>query len=601
MNNNKSSNENDVVHSKDKYGLLVEEAYIKPIRAVVVVDDEFPNLDQIIDEQLKEINLTSEQVDFSPKKYIKVDLERVKNLLKYSRSKDREWLVDIYDGSKIKINDEYKLPSHLQHSDLMILDYHLNGDAGTGDNAIEIIRMLASSNHFNMIAVYTKGDGGQLDDVFSEIALSLCKYPSGLELTTQNGVVLQNTLDDFVDGFEEDLIDTIGTKGLLAYINSDLDINEFLKSGYWLDVEIKVVEKIGRFPKLLLAKYLLNKIADQKKSNFSEISYGTVKHAWESGFNWIRVDTLFLTVVGKNCSPDTIPDKLLNALIEWRPTPHQLIMSKMRAQMDEYGVHAESGVLRDRILQAGWLAEFFKENLQDQALNWRGNMSHHWSALGDRVRMQMKDYSGKISEYLNEITKEGILSRFHMNEFQDDQIFRRMNSFNSFKLDVDDAHLTTGHVFKAEDGEFWVCLSPACDLVPGQKKNGRFKQMSDKMPFIAVKLYQISNELALKDANSNIHIFMDEWVSEKCYSFHPNGELSATPHWEMMYASRGGRFDDKKIVATVVAFGDSGPEVSEKVMSVLAQLRYEYAINLLHKLGVSLSRVGLDYRSTVSN
>ncbi|WP_205930622.1 hypothetical protein, partial [Pseudomonas viridiflava] len=41
--------------------------------------------------------------------------------------------------------------------------------------------------------------------------------------------------------------------------------------------------------------------------------------------------------------------------------------------------------------------------------------------------------------------------------------------------------------------------------------------------------------------------------------------------------------------------GDTGLTFNEQKCEVVAQLRYEYALNLLQKLGGHLSRVGLDF------
>jgi hypothetical protein len=55
-----------------------------------------------------------------------------------------------------------------------------------------------------------------------------------------------------------------------------------------------------------------------------------------------------------------------------------------------------------------------------------------------------------------------------------------------------------------------VCLSPSCDLVPGQKKTGIFKDLSDHMPFLAVRLKPWHKNEVPSDVQSNRYVFLEE-------------------------------------------------------------------------------------------
>lgn len=583
----------------EKYRDLVQEAYITPIRTVIVVDDEFPTLDSYVDYLL--IHEAGDAHLPERKKYSARNIEIVKNLLKYSRKDGRDWLVDIFDGGQINIDENFTLPKHLQHSDLMILDYHLKGDHGTGQDAIKILKILAESNHFNMVAIYTKGYEGEIGKVFNDVVFSLYKNNIDCQLTDKERVAVDNVLDTVDNGIFSDLVGDDAELLLRSLIELQ-DLKKLSQSPPWKDFFLRLTERLGRsdFQRLAITKYVVGDLLNKYQERFSSDDYGKVNFFIDKDVNWIRVNTLFVTIINKKEDPSKIFEKLLSALINWQPTPHQLVMSKMRAQMDDYGVHAESGVLRDRVLQAGWLSQFFQEHADDRALSWRNNIRFHWFALGDKIRGKMNSFSLSVSNYLSEMGEDEVLSKFSMNDLDRKNICLRMNSFNSFKLDIDDAHLMTGHVLKLNDGDFWVCMSPACDLIPGQKDGGRFKKMGNMMPFVGVKLYEIGEKIALEDANSNIHVFMNEDFGGACYSFHPGGVHSAAPHWEMLYAENTGRFQDKALKVHKISFEKSAANVVAHEAIVVSQFRYEYALNFLNRLGGSLSRVGLDYHNFVS-
>lgn len=110
-----------------------------------------------------------------------------------------QWLVDVHDGKKVAVDQDVSIAPYLHHSDLVILDYHLDGDEGSGEKAINILRKLAENDHFNMVVVYTKGyrePGGDVDRVVLEIALGLSTPDASLELP-------EETVQALVDGIGE--------------------------------------------------------------------------------------------------------------------------------------------------------------------------------------------------------------------------------------------------------------------------------------------------------------------------------------------------------------------------------------------------------------
>ena len=143
---------------------LIKEAYIDPIRSVMVVDDEYPTLSKLL-------NGTDQS---KPE-----DVDRLNQVIQTCRQPENNWMVDVHDG-----NFEHEEGvENLHHSDLLILDYHLegNGDDGRGDKALNIINYLSKKEHFNLVVVHTKGYSGLAEDegyfsVFRDIVFNLQKH-----------------------------------------------------------------------------------------------------------------------------------------------------------------------------------------------------------------------------------------------------------------------------------------------------------------------------------------------------------------------------------------------------------------------------------------
>lgn len=583
--------------SYEDYEKLIEEAYIEPIRTVIVVDDEFPSLDGLIDKELSGAR---------PWAGHERDAKRVREILSYCRNRPRPWLVDVHDGQVVTIAGEEKIAPYLHHSDLMILDFHLQGDAGTGDHAIRILRDLAKNDHFNMVIVYTKGEDGSVEPVLRQIALSLMTENESLSIPARPKADMNNALAEWEDSdadIEQRLMELITEQTYLNVRKSE-SCKTLLKLPEWntLSAILETApEKIKKIKPALWAKWLIAKKQDLLTRQFSPTDLGHVNWTGNEDLNWIRTDRLFVTVVNKSHAPNDLPDKLKIAIKDWKPSPHQLLMARMRAQMDERGVIAESGVLRDHFLQAGWMKQLFDGETIDRKQTLKNTVDRHWESLGDNLRLDIDIYAGKLAEHLDSIGQEEVFKRFFSKidlVKHRDIILKRLNSHACMKSHYLQSHLMTGHIFSSGD-DLWACLSPACDLIPGQKKTGWYGRLGNYLPFMAVHLHRVSDEKALKDANQNIFIFIDTGSHTGCYSFCPMGEIHTNPQWEQFFAKNNGRINeegDGLTVGRLNVFGE-GLALNDTEVSIVGQLRYEYALNLLQRLGTNLSRVGLDYQT----
>lgn len=581
-----------------EYRDLIREVYIDPIRTVVVIDDEFPSLDGLIAEKWDGENQSGTK---------KEDAEKVKNILAACRRQDRRWLVDIHDG---KNDYDQSIASHLHQSDLMILDYHLDGNDGSGDKAIAILRELAANDHFNMVIVYTKGYGnhaGDIGRVIREIAIGLSSKRPNLILNKRPLDEATEYIQEWEDNegadFIERLKQAVDDDAYLTVVSQEkVDWKEVIKLPQFSEF-YSILENSGNKPEKLtnnlLLQWLIHSKQETLEGKLSCKGYGKVNFHYDAnGKNWIRTSRLFITVIHKEeNSPDSLPDKLLDALNQWDPEPHRLLMAKMRAVLDARGVLAEEDVLDNPYLQSAWFEELLIEDISKRTLNVIKSVDRHWEGLSYFVQSEVIEYANRVTEYLCGLNRTDAIKKYCPVDVKKDrnQILAEANCYHCTKT-IEGNHLTTGHVLKI-GSELWLCLSPACDLEPGQEK-GWAKNLVPNMPFKAVRLYDCDLQKGLESANFGNHIFARINSEIKALSFLPGNSESSNPRWEQMFAVNHGKFNSsRQIKIKRIKAETEQLNFSDDTALVIAHLRYEYALNLLNRLSASLSRVGLNFQA----
>jgi hypothetical protein len=512
----------------------------------------------------------------------------------------------------------------LDHSDLLILDYHLELN-GSGQKAIEILQRLAGNGHFNLVVVYTKDReeaGGGIDRTVNQVALGLAYPTAQLDLNVHQ----LNNFNERMESWE------VIQEDIYSRLLDSLDAIAFLKALEQEDHSWKTVQEM---PELASLAYFLNAIPENVTINAEQV-FSLLLHKRQNDFreqmskvsggrvttgktrkngneiNWIRTDSLFVTVVSKEHEASTIPERLLTALEAWDPTPHRLIMSKMRSELDQRGATAEAGILRNQALQAGWLKEILEPDEAKRRTNVRLNVARHWESLGGEIESTVVDFAEKVAAYLlHDDIHPGVQDRFDRHgacRQHEEAIYLQLNRHACSKP-VEGHHLSTGHVLKVELGkksyQYWLCLTPACDLVQGQGDDkGWKKRLGSWMPFKAVRLFHADKNTALKNATRGYHLFLQQEGKLEAFGFAEKTEDKdggvPTLRWEQCFAAGNGKFEPANKL-TVACIGKNGTLNHEEYQAVIvAQLRYEYSLNLLHKFGSHLSRVGLDFNSYIA-
>ena len=307
---------------------------------------------------------------------------------------------------------------------------------------------------------------------------------------------------------------------------------------------------------------------------------------------------MFIAFSDKSDHDDLFAD-LQTALEAWNPAPSRLFMAKLRAEMDEYGVVAQTEALERQHALAHWFARLLRSEGDERRWLIAESVGRHSDQLLNTILRRVEIFASGLVEAEAKAAGEDIYARCrqHFNvdlskEQSSKRAEREHNAFVSSKA-PEGWHLTTGHVFMV-DCDYWICLSPACDMVPGQGAT-RNTDFGNRLPFMAVKLHPKAAD-GDQDVNSNLYLFLTLDGEVKKFCFNSQGKDSTAPIWRTFYAANRGLLDkDFNFKVSVVGTGSKRLITTVHQCQVVAQLRYEYALNLLQKLGVSMTRIGLDF------
>jgi hypothetical protein len=276
----------------------------------------------------------------------------------------------------------------------------------------------------------------------------------------------------------------------------------------------------------------------------------------------------------------------------------------LRAEIDDKGVIAEDKNLRNQHVYAKFYETVAAETDPDKR-NW---------LINDQISRQIEHLTSETIESVSNYFR-GIVALDSQNKLQANygidissgpnkiDALKRFNSYISCKHQITGWHLEPGHVFLLGSDK-WVCMSPACDLVPGQRSSGIFGQVgASRKPFFAVKLNFVSKSLNAKQINSNDYLFLFEEEANpqiQQYNFFSGENNSVT--WNLFVALESGKLRQNNTfgVNSISENSETQPPVlavGDWECKIVAHLRYEYALNLIQKFGSSFTRVGLGFLS----
>jgi hypothetical protein len=582
----------------EAYGQFIKEAFIDPIRSVLIIDDKYPTLEQVLKGQIS---------GAAPKSYEKP--EGILSVINGFRNERPALIVDVHNG---ELDVSEQLAKHLHQSDLLILDYELND---SGEKAVDIVKNVFENDHFNLIVVHTSSEPL---DPFKRILLSFltqCPFSEKDLETIKNG---KNFIDEKSD--EDPTIagkikESVTLSQYIAF-RHPTNNNSFqnVRSGQAPFTEFHTIIESNGWKRQIPNEVFLWAISEFEKQNTDFFGKEIVSNInWSNDFAddslWVRTNKGFITFVQKHEEVKLL-DELLKALINWGPNPSRLLSAKLRAVIDNKGVIAEDLALNDRLIHA----KFYQHLYADQeAVSRRSKTDAQITRKIEHLANVIQD---EVAEFIKKVVEQDRSDESQTSLYQalygvdinnpttQNLSVKKFNAYVSCYPRVAGWHLAPGHVLEI-NGESWVCLSPICDLVPSQKSHGIYGEVGNKKPFVAVKIFEITSSLTPIQINSNSFIFIPDTDGSGNIKQYRFNEVDSAPHWSLMLAGNKGIFDTNAegvITLDISKFGVQQESNSDLVVNswkshITAQLRYEYALNLMHKLGGEFTRIGLDYIS----
>jgi hypothetical protein len=168
-------------------------------------------------------------------------------------------------------------------------------------------------------------------------------------------------------------------------------------------------------------------------------------------------------------------------------------------------------------------------------------------------------------------------------------------------------HLRVGTVFRTEDSKkYWVCVTPACDMVPRRRSeqyNPWEAGLGDFRAMTAVLIQGAKTATAVKAAERGRYIFFEDFskpggspIAASVFNEFTN---DPNPKIEHMFAANLGRKDENGHVQILRTSLDSDGRLSivPEAVVVVCQLRAPYAERITHIVGGHVSRIGVDFLS----
>jgi Response receiver domain len=589
------------------YTALIQEAFIDPIRSVLIIDDDYPTWEEILEpKSLANICAVAGKADQGAKSWLR-EPAPVLELIKKFRQKKPGLMIDIYDGAKASDTDEDVLASHLHQSDMLILDYQLNGDKGDGKKSRSIAHALLENRHFNLVVVHTKADS--LAVPFNEMVISLLTPCPKLKDNTEEIAQAKALIGDF----EAENTDVNIRRHLQAAFGAEqyfyvrhpktgIKSPGMIIQGLAPFAEFKEVLDRLDFKKSDVTKFIfwaMQEFENNHKDQFGKQQYREL--TWSGDYNclWIRTDSGFISFAKKD-EPDLI-GVLKKAIVAWQPSPSRLLSAKFRSQIDEHGVIVEDKALSNRHVYAKFYERIFRGTSDERMSLIDDHVDRHIEQLTTEIKDEIRRFGISIVE-----SDTGSYSKHYGVDLEvkieNELAIKHYNGYISTKK-VGGWHLTCGHIFSLNN-DFWVCASPACDMYPNNNVVGIDSDGERAVrSFVAIKLHIRNGHPSGNQINSNNMLFLNVGGKVTPFSIYSgnddDGDKTNAPTWRLFLALNKGKLgkSGETVTAQIGRLKSEKDEITHHMgeVPIVAQLRYEYALNLIQKLGANLTRVGLDF------
>jgi hypothetical protein len=570
------------------------------IRTAILIDDQFPDYVQMQDAKI---------ADFR-------DLERAKSL--YTFLHRRGLLCDVLNWRKPEDTD-HELVEKVRKSDLVVLDYQL----GTGGPkaALQILRHLAESPHFNLVVLYTS-------DTLTTVSLAAAAAMRGLPALPANAKPSAELLDEAAAALED--FQDIDAAGLIAYIKDGVTPWKAALQAALTEAEID----LKNLPALIhhVARRWLDRLFDGYEAKAQLLDLRCDLGGEEL---WIQSGSCFVAIVKKGTANEGEEEgafvwrRLGAALRSWQPNFYRLILSEIQNALELEAIADHEAWLDDNLcLGLGlYLLEDdgaargeraaddiagFSQSLIDRFVDLiRRRLSHH-GAIAETAAALL---NGKLGLPLSDAVGGESARRTRARELahvgpdqEVDWTDKVLPSVNAFMVSDEfrGGHLTTGTVIRDERENHWLVVSPSCDLVP--RADGPILiQLMRLSKISSAEKFTVGDKVAVhSEGQTKLFRALSETSRQPSLKtlYLPNGtRIERSDGQESRIYVRGWFADltgaakappDAKAKGKAPA-GEQPGAMESAQFTVVSQLRGSFATRFLMLTGQHQSRIGVDF------
>lgn len=607
----------------NEFSNLVNWAFIEPIRSVLIVDDQYPTWEETLNDQRPEATQDGALRAVSLAKKWRTDPDSLGSVLEQFRKQKPALVIDIHDAKTPEMANgdgsiEALVPDHLHQSDLLILDYNLEGSS-TGVSGLLARSYLSSilrNQHFNLVVVHTEEP--DLEAVFFDCVLSLHKACSVDFDEKQLGLIsnVEEKMDEWADEEKFDPKDLEKYLDIGAYLALRHPQNDQARSlaqymppdgkatgplsvlAQWADqLDLKGGDRKG------FAFWAIREFEKGKRDLLSDYSFEGLSWSSSEGRLWLRTGRGFVTFIKKE--QIDLLSELQESLIAWQPTPSRLLSAMLRREITCTGVEAEDRTLSKKHVFAYFYDQVRKATSeQERAILHRDQFRRQIEALAFQIEDSIAEFGEQIHN-ADETAGYAYHSHYGVDLEKQGEANKALHHYNSYistlplKSGLD--HLDCGRIFKIEN-DWWVCATPTCDMQPGQNSIAFTGQSGYLRPFTALRLLPITEDISPKDINSGEYCFVESSTGTiQCLGLRsPSQDADGNADkatWRTFIAKSDGQFKDGNLELLTPRLTEDGLDPVAKTATVIGRLRYEYALNYVQKVGSSVTRIGLGYAS----
>lgn len=556
------------------------------IRSVMMIDDDFVPYDELCQQ-----DFCFSHLSLSKQK----GTEKAASIHRFFQTK--KIMCDVDKG------DDHVNVEKIRKSDLVILDYHLEPDDPT--KSMHLLANLSVTEHMNLVVIYTRED---LEKVWLTAAACLAG-----SVETETFFPGPNGFMEFWDA-KTDSSSEIPLEWSERITLADLEC--YLSSGQvtaptsaWFGSELK---QHGKSVLKIMCERRLSEL------NIIGATKSISKFSGENGQEkWIQLGNVFVvlhrkTVTDNPNEPAEIWSAIQDALIAWRPSYYQMIISEMQNRLENEAISFAKNLTHDIEGQAAWLHEILGK--VDSSTR-QSTVNQLFERLTDELRiklyenptlrdMQMATFDALKNTATHAGTPLLSFSAAHLKLPETRTLKLELGHALNYALctrDFDGTHVTSGTVLcDSEDTTKWyLCVAPACETVPLQTTGLLAKRLSPHRMMKVLVLENSNLAEALACATESNHIFVkDTKSSRKALSvLNPVTKQPIVDYALVMnHDSSSKEICDSGIVVSFLELNEESEfTTKERKLIPISQLRDIYTARYQAIASHHTGRIGVDF------